>query len=371
MKRSLFLTVLTVILTFSGQQVWGQIISDTQPLVFKTNDVEAMRIDVAGNVGIGLPNPGQKLHIFNGHILLEGGEFGEFGAIMETTLQIKRDTIFTGGPSGDSINPIFLFGSIGQAGDGDPEIKLQYTDDGGTTIGPVLKIDRKGIVASVGRGRDSHFEAFLMDGDTEPVFRLVSEPEMRLEMGEGGTTPVDVAIQREAANTLTFRTGGSEQLRIDSSGNVGIGTASPDNILTIQPSSATDPIADAWTTYSSRRWKTNVETLDDALGLVSRLRGVRYQWKADGRPDIGLIAEEVGDVIPEIVAYEENGRDAKSVDYARLVAVLIEGIKEQQTQIERQQATIDALVARVSVIEQKYQAPAAVQRTSTTITKEQ
>ena len=56
----------------------------------------------------------------------------------------------------------------------------------------------------------------------------------------------------------------------------------------------------------------------------------RFRWKADGKHDIGLIAEEVGEVIPEVVAYEENGKDAKSVDYARLVAVLIEAVKEQQ-----------------------------------------
>ena len=55
-----------------------------------------------------------------------------------------------------------------------------------------------------------------------------------------------------------------------------------------------------------------------------------YDWKADGKHDIGLIAEEVGEVIPEVVAYEENGIDAKSVDYARLVAVLIEAVKAQQ-----------------------------------------
>lgn len=76
---------------------------------------------------------------------------------------------------------------------------------------------------------------------------------------------------------------------------------------------------------------------------MNRLRGVSYDWKADGRHDIGLIAEQVGQVIPEFVAYEENGTDTKSIDYARLVAVLIEAIKEQQKQIEKQQAAIDAL----------------------------
>jgi len=65
------------------------------------------------------------------------------------------------------------------------------------------------------------------------------------------------------------------------------------------------------------------------------LRGVTYDWKESGKHDIGLIAEEVGEVIPEIVAYEKNGVDAKSVDYSRLVAVLIEAVKELSGKVQR------------------------------------
>jgi hypothetical protein len=123
-------------------------------------------------------------------------------------------------------------------------------------------------------------------------------------------------------------------------GNVGIGTMSPTNILTVEQSSVTDPIADGWTTYSSRRWKTNIEPVEDALEKVHRLRGVSFEWKSNGKRDIGLIAEEVGEVIPEVVAYEANGTDAKSVDYARLVALLIEATKEQQKTIEKLEGQI-------------------------------
>ncbi|MBI1928173.1 tail fiber domain-containing protein [Candidatus Poribacteria bacterium] len=133
-------------------------------------------------------------------------------------------------------------------------------------------------------------------------------------------------------------------------GNVGIGIVNtPDitNILTIQRNSSTDPIADAWTTYSSRRWKTNIQPIADPLDKIQRLRGVSYDWKKDGKHDIGLIAEEVGEVIPEVVAYEENGVDAQSVDYARLVAVLIEGMKAQQKQIDEQQKEIEPLKTAV------------------------
>jgi len=127
---------------------------------------------------------------------------------------------------------------------------------------------------------------------------------------------------------------------------VGVGMAFPSNILTVAQGSRTDPIADAWTTYSSRRWKTNIKPIGGALDKVLRLRGVYYDWKADGKHDIGLIAEEVGEVIPEIVAYEENGIDAQSVDYARLVALLIEGMKEQQKEIRALKAALSALEAQ-------------------------
>ena len=57
--------------------------------------------------------------------------------------------------------------------------------------------------------------------------------------------------------------------------------------------------------------------------------------------------------MPELVAYEENGVDAQSLDYARLVAILIEAIKEQQGQAEDQEATIAALTSRLDAMERK------------------
>jgi hypothetical protein len=73
------------------------------------------------------------------------------------------------------------------------------------------------------------------------------------------------------------------------------------------------------------------------------LRGVYFEWKANSKHDIGIIAEEVGEVIPEVVAYEDNVKDAKSLDYARMVSVLVEAIKEQQKQIEELKLKITKL----------------------------
>jgi hypothetical protein len=101
--------------------------------------------------------------------------------------------------------------------------------------------------------------------------------------------------------------------------------------------------ADTWTTRSSRRFKTNIHTLDGALETVERLRGVSYDSKADGKHEIGVIAEEVGRVMPEIVSYERNGVDAQGVDYSRLTALLIEAVKSQEAQIQQLSAQIDQL----------------------------
>jgi hypothetical protein len=125
---------------------------------------------------------------------------------------------------------------------------------------------------------------------------------------------------------------------------VGIGTTTPSNVFTIA-SGAGKAIADGWSTYSSRRWKTNIQTLHGALAKVEQLRGVSYDLKSNGKHEVGVIAEEVGAVVPEIVTWENDGKDARGVEYDRLTALLIEATKEQQRQFEQQQAVLRSQAA--------------------------
>jgi trimeric autotransporter adhesin len=127
---------------------------------------------------------------------------------------------------------------------------------------------------------------------------------------------------------------------------IGIGTTTPSNILTIAQG-AGHPVSDGWETFSSRRWKTNIQTLQGALGKVEQLRGVSYDLKANGKHEVGVIAEEVGAVVPEVVTWEGNGKDARSVDYTRLTALLIEATKEQQREIQAQQAALRTQAAAI------------------------
>jgi hypothetical protein len=138
---------------------------------------------------------------------------------------------------------------------------------------------------------------------------------------------------------------------------VGIGTTTPSNIFTIAQG-AGHPLSDGWTTYSSRRWKTNIQTLHGALSKVERLRGVSYDLKDSGKHEVGVIAEEVGAVLPEVVSYEDNGKDARGVDYSRLTALLIEATKEQQRelaealrQIKQQQSLLRAQASAMRSLE--------------------
>jgi hypothetical protein len=120
---------------------------------------------------------------------------------------------------------------------------------------------------------------------------------------------------------------------------VGIDVSNPSNILTVLQGGG-PAIADGWSTYSSRRWKTNIHPLQNALSKVEQLRGVSYDLKDSGKHEIGVIAEEVGQVVPEVVSYEKNGKDATGVDYSRLTALLIEAVKQQQKQVVAQQKQI-------------------------------
>lgn len=90
------------------------------------------------------------------------------------------------------------------------------------------------------------------------------------------------------------------------------------------------------------------------MDKVRQLRGVSFDWTESGSHDIGMIAEEVGRVIPEIVDYEANGTDAKSLAYDRLVALLVEALKEQDARIvelEQALACQDRLEQRLGAIE--------------------
>ncbi len=91
------------------------------------------------------------------------------------------------------------------------------------------------------------------------------------------------------------------------------------------------------TAFSDERLKDNIETIDDGLAKVLSMRGVTYTrdlGRGLDKEDIGVIAQEVEKVIPEIVLTADDEMGTKSVDYGRITAVLIEAVKELTKRIE-------------------------------------
>lgn len=91
---------------------------------------------------------------------------------------------------------------------------------------------------------------------------------------------------------------------------------------------------------SDAKLKENVVTIENALDKVMNLRGVNFTWKDTAAPAMGVIAQEVEAVIPEVV---HEAEDHKTVSYGNMVGLLIEAIKAQQAQIEDLKQTINSL----------------------------
>jgi hypothetical protein len=88
------------------------------------------------------------------------------------------------------------------------------------------------------------------------------------------------------------------------------------------------------TTPSDKRLKTNIKDINYGLNTIMSLNPKQYDWKEDNRHDIGFIAQEVEEVIPEIVKDKKHfDKEIKTLDYEKLTAVLIKAVQEQQEQI--------------------------------------
>ncbi len=81
---------------------------------------------------------------------------------------------------------------------------------------------------------------------------------------------------------------------------------------------------------SDINFKENIITINGALLKVEQLRGVKFDWKESGQPSYGVIAQELEQVLPELV----HGNDPRTVNYNGIIGVLIEAIKELKSKIE-------------------------------------
>lgn len=144
------------------------------------------------------------------------------------------------------------------------------------------------------------------------------------------------------AYPLCFATNGAERARIDSSGNLYIGRTSGGGRLNVQGdtylysitgSAGTNAVKYNTSTgllsydTSSARYKDNIRNSIYGLKEVLLMRSTMFEYKDSGRTDVGFIAEELDEIIPELVSKDENGA-ANAVSYDRMVSVLVKAIQE-------------------------------------------
>ncbi len=147
-----------------------------------------------------------------------------------------------------------------------------------------------------------------------------------------GTTSADARIRIFAGTTQT------NGLTILENGNVGIGVMTPTTKLYVNGDITANSIAGT----SDVRFKTNIRSVSSALDKIKQLRGVYFNWNQKAFPEkdfgaqdeLGFIAQEVEKIVPEIVIKDKTKDEYRSVKYDKLVALLVEAIKEQQKQID-------------------------------------
>jgi hypothetical protein len=235
-------------------------------------------------------------------------------------------------PLGAQLGEIRL---IDMNGDWDPTVTAEAFDNPGDfTVGGYL-----------GVGTDSPVRAVHLKG-SNAVFRMDRNQDsaafMLVRTDNGGVPLKTFVVGVNASgssgefiiNDLGAAVGGSgnRRMTIDNSGD----TTFTGSVTATQ-----------YFQSSSIDYKTNVQTVEDPVEMVKRLRGVTFNWKETGDASMGLIAEEVAQVVPEVVSWDESGQQPSGVNYSSLVAVLVEASKVQQQKIEKLDSEIDQLEAEV------------------------
>ena len=163
----------------------------------------------------------------------------------------------------------------------------------------------------------------------------------------GSTNPINsYAVGTQSNIPFLFFTNNTEKARISTAGGFSVGTSADPGVGAIYAT------GDITAFYSSDiRLKKDIQPISEPIKKLMEISGVTYKWNeeylkdkdVDGyfvrETEVGVIAQDVEKVLPEVVATRENGY--KAVRYEKLVALLIEAVKDQQKQIDELKARLE------------------------------
>ena len=333
----------------NGEAEIGNVGND---LGFFPAGVEKMRLDSSGNLGIGRTSPSGRIH--------------------------------TQVPSG-SVNKLIM-----QAGDTSADVQINFGDTGSQRQGSITYANGSDRMEFMTDG--SERMRILSSGQVK-IHTPITNDFFGLSLQYNSNDTADFKVNQATGQIKiggsatgyypTFWSNNTERMRIDSSGQLflgktsgvsgaffqvagdasnqsirmenayGTGTAQlitntsgqTFNAILFENSGVSGSISvttssTAYNTSSDARLK---DVTGEARGLevINELNPVAYNWKADGKADEGLIAQEVMDIVPNAVTGSEE--DMYQMDYSKLVVHLVAGMKEQQTQIETLKAEIEEL----------------------------
>ncbi len=294
----------------------SQIINNTGALKFRSGSYTFRSVDDATNSMIATPAGGVELY-HNGTKIVETTGNG---------LEIPTDNLELRIGAGADLK-LFHDGNhsvVQDAGTG----HLQLSGSQVT----ITKADRSGTLAAfVDGGANFFYHNTVQMAETTANGFKVSD-DRRFEIGNGSNWSGEQAgkIEHHAnnmyhqftTNWIARNSGGTDVFNVDSSGN---GTFNGN-----------------CTAYSDYRIKEDVKTIENALDKVSKLRGVEYTRKETKAREIGVIAQEVKEIVPELVAIQnlktdmnpDALEDMHTMKYQNTVGLLIEAIKDLKAEVE-------------------------------------
>ena len=219
-----------------------------------------------------------------------------------------------------------------------------------TSIG--LFYDRTYNALGIGTTIPNSFAKLTVLGGSAHYDRNVSGgvPQLLMSMGASSGSNFgqlsNIGIRWSLGYGPTTTTLGTEVLTWNSSGNVGIGTASPQSGYRLHVVDSVyvggNVSASAYTTRSDYNLKDDIFDLKYGLNDILKLQPVEYTYKSNGSKQLGFIAQDIGTILPEVVSFEES----MSVNYQAIIPILTKAIQEQQ-------ALIKALEQRIINLENK------------------